>query len=129
MISAAARVSPRISADPPGREWWAAFVTDDLYVQLIREIEFVKGRQTGHEDKCDLRYKQLDEKMAGLQESVDKVVKAVGAETRKSTKLKDTVLYATISVLFGFTCWAAGQLWDHDVAHPREVHGQLTAKP
>ena len=120
-------MQPRIGAEIPVREWWAAFMSDDLYVQVIREIEAVKGRQAGHEDVCTERYKSLDQNIGSfrrevgdLKVEVDKVVKAVASGEGKAAKLKDKILYTTISVLFAFACWAAGQIWAHDVMHPSE---------
>lgn len=102
-------------------------MSDDLYVQVIREIEAVKGRQAGHEDVCTERYKALDQnivtfrkEVGDLKVEVDKVVKAVASSDGRAAKWKDKILYTTVAVLFAFACWAAGQIWAHDVSHPGE---------
>src|SRR5690349_6678556 len=110
-MAQAARAFPRLAmvAGPPamgapggGRRWWGAYMDDEAYVRLIREIEVERGRVSAHEMVCAERYKRIDEKLGFFQESFDKLVESVTKGDDKNSKWKDRIVYTTIAVLFAW---------------------------
>jgi hypothetical protein len=110
-LEASGRATP-----PPSiaDHWWARDMDEEQYeryIQLVQQIEAIKGESSSHARECAVRYSALEGKISEVRSSIDVLRGSVTATRTVTRKWVDAILCTTIFVLFTFSVWSAAQLY------------------
>lgn len=108
--------------------WWGKFVDDQMFLDMVREIEALKGRQSGHEQECVQFRRNIETQHSAFNKKLDEQtvdIKAIRQMQQDSTqgagKTMMGAMAFAISLLLAMVAWTGGQLYQLEPSRVAEA--------